>query len=241
MTFKGSRFLIAFVCLLGFTASLQAKEQSVQLEGETIKYSLPDGFCLLDPENQPFDKVFANTIIKAQKGINIVLNIIVSCEDLKQARSFQVVDGLHYSILMVPTPNGSSPVRLPSGLENSLIFNQIKPTLQQGASDVDQQEVTDRVNKALTENIGSADDFVKFDGIQQLGVLGEDADGLHAGLLISGSAAGMKQHLAAVLTYVPIKNYILTLNTYQPFKDKNSYVQLMERARWMTTDLVERN
>ncbi len=241
MKVKGLRFLFAFACLLGLVTSPQASEQSVQLEGETINYSLPDGFCLLDPENQPFDKIFSNTMVNAQKGINIVLNIVVSCDDLNKARSFQVVDGLHYSILMVPTPNGSSPVKLPTGLENSLIFSQIKPALQQGSSDVDQQEVSDRVNKALSENIGSKDDFVKFDGIQQLGILAEDADGLHAGLLISGSAAGLKQHLAAVLTYVPIKNYILTLNTYQPFRDKNSYVQLMERAKWMTTDLVERN
>ncbi len=240
MRIWGSRFLIAFACLFGLATTLQAREQSVQLEGETINYSLPDGFCLLDPENEPFDKLFWSTMENAQKGINIVLNLIVSCDGLDKARSLKS-NGFAYSALMVPTPNGSSPVKLPSGLENSFIFNQIKPSLQQGQSLVDEENVSERVNKAFSENLGSPDDFVKFDGIQQLGILDEDADGLHAGLLISASAAGLTQHMAAVLTYVPTKNYILTLNTYQPFEDKNTYVKLLERAKWMTTDLVERN
>ena len=202
--------------------------EQVDIFGRPLELFLPDGYCLLDAA-QPNEKMLLDITTANNQGSNHLVAYFVPCNDLAAYRAGAITSMTEYGILFVPLVGGSFQPT-PEGRA---------ATLQQVAASL--PGIDAAVLAEVERQAQSSQGGVKIDGVQFLGVLGQDDSALYAGLLLDVSDGQQTLAAAAVIGMTVLRDVTLTANLYRPYRSNADIVALTSELQPYMAALVAAN
>jgi hypothetical protein len=221
------------LCRLGATAlavvlsaALPAAAEPVDLYGRQIEFFLPLGYCFLD-ESQPAEKILVDNTVAMNQGSNELIAYFAPCNDLVAYRVGAIDLLSEYGIIFLPLVNGgfeASPVPRAESLP------QIAATIPA----LDEAALLELERQASQQGITVS-------GTQFLGLIGQDANALYAGLLAEVSDGTTSYPTAGLLAITQLQDIVLTVNLYRPYRSNADIVALLSEAESYVAQLVSAN
>jgi hypothetical protein len=231
------RFLLGLTFLTAVSGFARAAELS--LGTETASFAPGAGYCALDAQQYEYDRLMLDWQRQVQAGSNELVQIFQNCtglEGFRQGR--QAATFGRYSIVLMPLTNGQ-PTRVPGMTREGLLAELVK-VFNKGI-ELDTKSVEQRLNESLDAVIGSDQVNIGIDGVQQLGLLGQDSNALYQGMILTATANGEKTVTAGIVAMTMVKGYIVSYNVYDDYVDEATFTSLLADAKEAMRYLVENN
>jgi hypothetical protein len=219
---RGLVRLTLCACLL---ASPLAAEP-VDLYGRQVEFFLPLGYCYLD-EAQPAEKILVDNSVAMNQGSNELIAYFAPCNDLVAYRVGAITVLSEYGIIFVPLIDGGFEA---SPLSRAESIPQIAATIPA----LDEAALQELERQASQQGITVS-------GTQFLGLIGQDANALYAGLLAEVSDGTTSYPTAGVLAITQLQDVVLTVNLYRPYRSNADIVALLSEAESYVAQLVAAN
>jgi hypothetical protein len=220
--------LSAALALVLLLSVRPAAAEPIDLYGRPIEFFLPAGYCHLD-ETQPAEKLLVDNIVGMNQGSNDLIAYFAPCNDLVAYRVGAIDVMSEYGIVFVPLVNGGFEAS-PSPRAESL--PQIAATLP--ALD---QAALQRLEQEASQNPQG----ITLSGSQFLGLIGQDANALYAGLVAQVSDGSSSFPAAGVLAITQLQDVVMTVNLYRPYRSNADIVALLSEAEIYVAQLVAAN
>lgn len=212
--------------------------ESYIVGSETFTFDPGTGYCPFDALASAVDRTLLNWQSKSLKGSNILLGIFTTCEQLTALRNAQIKYMNRWSTLLAVLQKGRlAKVR---GVSRSLFVDLMTKSMARGV-DLDTETLSERLTKALPDDVVKKIGKVGLSGARQLGVIYKDESALYFAYLLDFSIKDYKRTIAGVTAMTLMKGYMVTFNNYREFVDTSTIEQLLKEARAVTRDMVARN
>jgi hypothetical protein len=220
------RFGAAALALVLLLPALPAAAEPVDLYGRQVEFFLPLGYCFLD-ESQPAEKLLVDNTVAMNQGSNELIAYFAPCNDLVAYRVGAIDVLSEYGIIFVPLLNGGFEAS-PSPRAESL------PQIAATIPALDEAALQELERQASQQGITVS-------GTQFLGLIGQDANALYAGLLAEVSDGTTSYPTAGLLAITQLQDVVLTVNLYRPYRSNADIVALLSEAEAYVAQLVAAN
>jgi hypothetical protein len=216
---------LSFAALL---PALPAAAEPVDLYGRQVEFFLPMGYCYLD-EAQPGEQQLVSAIVQSNQGSNDLIAYAAPCNDLIAYRVGAIEVLSEYAIIFVPLVDGGFQPTPVSRAESLPQIAASMPALDEAAL------------QQLEQEASSNPHGVTISGSQFLGLIGQDANAIYAGMLSNVSDGTTTSAVAGVLAITQLQDVIVTFNVYRVYRSNADIVALLTEAEAYVADLVAAN
>lgn len=220
--------LLAFAALALLPVALPAAAEPVDLYGRQVEFFLPLGYCYLD-ENQAAEKMIVDNIVQMNQGSNDLVAYFAPCNDLVAYRAGAIVTLSEYGIVFVPLVDGSFQAAPTPRAESLPQIAASMPALDEALLAEIEQEVNQ--NPA----------GFTLSGTQFLGLIGQDANAIYAGMVAEVSDGQTSTPAAGVLAITQLQDVVVTINLYRGYQSNADIVALLTEAETYAAELVAAN
>jgi len=222
---SSSILALSFAALL---PALPAGAEPVDLYGRQVEFFLPMGYCYLD-ESQPGEQQLVSAIVQSNQGSNDLIAYAAPCNDLIAYRVGAIEVLSEYAIIFVPLVDGGFQPTPVSRAESLPQIAASMPALDEAAL------------QQLEQEASSNPHGVTISGSQFLGLIGQDANAIYAGMLSNVSDGTTTSAVAGVLAITQLQDVIVTFNVYRVYRSNADIVALLTEAEAYVADLVAAN
>jgi len=215
-----------------------ADEYVLSVGGEQIAFDPGDGYCPLDPDKNQINKVLFDWQRKAQRPHNELLAYFAPCDALDRLGKGAIEQLPSWSLLLAALRDGR-PARF-RGVSRPQFLGEMAKAMA-GDLDVDDFDVSKRLNETLPDDLAGEIGKVGVSGMKQLGVLHRDEAAIYSGLLADVSVGEEKSTVAAVISTTLMNGYAVTYNNYREFKDQSTFESLIDEAKESMRKFIELN
>ncbi|MBE7636147.1 hypothetical protein GUA87_04775 [Sneathiella sp. P13V-1] len=231
-------YVVGVISLFVFANTAIADGFTLQLDEQTISYTLPEGYCLLDPANNPKDKVIWDEANLNGNGRKTVFRYgLMDCESLKEMRTGSEEANFILVALAVSTTDGSTYRKLPEGASNGWFFNKVRPRINKGIEVDEEANSYDRINTALSRMEKPDTE----DAALPMGVFEESEEAIYAGIYSPVVSGGETETLASIMSFFPADRHILVFVVSQRFEGIASYMEALKTSKQFTRGLLRQN
>jgi hypothetical protein len=224
---RGPRSVLVLAVLALLSAAPVAADP-VDLYGRQIEFFLPVGYCYLD-ESQQAEKMIVDNIVQMNQGSNELIAYFAPCNDLVAYRSGAIATLSEYGIVFVPLVEGSFQASPSSRAESLPQIAATMPALDEALLSQIEQEVN--------QNQGG----FTLSGTQFLGLIGQDANALYAGMVAEVSDGQTSVPAAGVLAITQLQDVVMTINLSRTYRSNADIVALLTEAQTYAAELVAAN
>lgn len=220
-------------CLLAFAAfallpALPAAAEPVDLYGRQVEFFLPMGYCYLD-ESQAAEKMMVDNIVQMNQGSNDLIAYFAPCNDLVAYRAGAIVTLGEYGIVFAPLVDGSFQAA-PTPRAESL------PQIAASMPGLDETLLA-QIEQEVNQNPAG----FTLSGTQFLGLIGQDANAIYAGMVAEVSDGQTSTPAAGVLAITQLQDVVISINLYRTYRSNADIVALLTEAEAYAAGLVAAN
>lgn len=213
---------------LALLPALPAAAEPVDLYGRQIEFFPPLGYCYLD-ESQAAEKLIVDNTVQMNQGSNLLVAYVAPCNDLVAYRSGAIPTLSEYGIVFVPLIDGTFQAA-PTPRAESL------PQIAASMPPVDEALLAEIEREANQNTAGFS-----LSGTQFLGLIGQDANAIYAGLVAVVSDGQTSVPAAGVLGITQLQDVVVTINLYRAYHSNADIVALLSEAQSYAAELTAAN
>ena len=224
---RGPRSVLA-LAVLSLAPALPAAAEPVDLYGRQIEFFLPMGYCYLD-ESQAAEKMVVDNVVQMNQGSNDLVAYFAPCNDLVAYRAGAIVTLSEYGIVFVPLVNGSFE---PAPTPRAESLPQIAASMP---------ALDEALLAQIEQDVNQNPAGFTLSGTQFLGVIGQDANAIYAGMVAEVSDGQTSVPAAGVLAITQLQDVVLTINLYRTYLSNADIVALLTEVESYAGELVAAN
>jgi hypothetical protein len=232
-----SLVLVALVFLVQATPQSSAGESYI-VGSQTFTFDPGQGYCPFDANASGIDRALLDWQSKSLKGTNILLGFFTTCEELTALRTAQIKYISKWRSLLAVLRNGK--LERAHGVSRGLFIDVMTKSMARGV-DLDTESLSERMTKALPDDVAKKIGKVGLSETRQLGVIHRDESALYFAYLLDLSVRDYNKTVAGVTAMTLMKGYMVTFNNYGEFVDRSSIERLLKEAQAVAQDMVARN
>jgi hypothetical protein len=225
------------LCALAMAVALPASAATIQIvPGTSMEMEAPGGQCLIEPSANQFDAAYFATMNQMYVGTNNLLALFIDCNVLTSMRQGIAQPITHWTIVLLPLSGGQ--VVSAAGYTRAQVIEE----MTKAATGTDLQAYLDGQKGSIEQRIGETmQGGYQMGQIKSLGILAKDDAGIYSGLLMSQTMAGVPQTIACVIGMTLINGYVVTMNSYRPYENAETYTAMIADMKGDMAALVSMN
>jgi hypothetical protein len=201
--------------------------------GTVVEISEPAGFCALNRNGTTAEREAYRPIDAAETGSHQVLAFFGPCAGIEAIRNGAELELDRWIVVVTSIKNGA-PLKVTGSRKEMIAGVGSAMSSDKGGGERSAKTGSDRINEIFGNNISI--------GLQRsLGELGRDENGLYLGMAINSRVADQERRLAAIISITLIDAVVINVNLYKHYTEPADFDRLLQQARAITSDLVQRN
>lgn len=231
------RITVTAILLALGAQTIAADDGIFPISNTSLQLSAGDEFCQMNPVHA-FDKAWLEWQGKANANNNELLGAMTLCDDLETLRTGETETLNRWVILLAPTQGKATASPIP-GLTRDILISELEKVFKKGVN-IDIDEATDRVNKALPGEAGT-ENPITISSLNQPEVLGATEKAIFLGIAMQVAAGDTSQQVVGVFGMTLVKQHMVSVYSFGQNETPDSINKLLAHTHTMIDDLVAKN